>query len=112
MSKKNRNIILIILGFLLSLFLFQLIIGCYLRETFYDSNDDMFVVAFSPIINAGIYHFIFISVMAILVRFTKIDKTYKKILAYLPVYTVVLSLPMSALAVGFANYFHLFGYGG
>lgn len=108
MSKKTKNSILIILGFLFSLFFFQLFIGCGEREKIYNQDCDMFVLEFAPVIDALKYHFIFISAIAILAYFSKIDKTYKKLLAYLPIYTIVLSYPMSILAYEFANYFHLF----
>lgn len=114
MSKKTKIIILIILSFLLTLFLFELIIGCGSMKSTMDYSikhgGNMFAI-YAPIVEAGIYHFIFIIIIAFIAHFKNIDSTYKKILKYLPVYTIVLTLPMSLPAMLLASIFHLYGLG-
>lgn len=115
MSNQTKTTILIILGFLLSLFLFELIIGCGdLQNTVnYASNEGYggpFIV-FTSFVLSGIYHALFIGVIAIILRFTNVNRTYKKIVAYLPVYSIVLTLPMMLVACEVAGFFHLYGLG-
>ena len=115
MSKKTKNIILIILGFLISLFIFELIFGIgnfdRMMEDAMERNLGGPFIIFTSFVLAGIYHAIFIGIIAIILRFTNIDKIYKKIIAYLPVYSLVLILPMMLVAGEFASFFHLYGLG-
>lgn len=114
MSKKTKIIILIILSFLLTLFLFELIVGCGSMKSTVNyaakHGGNMFAI-YAPIAKAGMYHFIFIIIIAFIAHFKNIDNTYKKILKYLPVYTILLTLPMSMPAMFFASFFHLYGLG-
>ena len=117
MSNKTKNIILIILGFLLSLFLFALFIGCgtvnSTMETAIENNwDGGPFIAVGSFILVGLLHCIFIGIIAIIAWFTNINKTYKKILAYLPAFSIILFMPISAFAMCFATFFHLFCFGG
>lgn len=102
MLKKDKNKILIIVLYFLSLLIFELIIGIILFdgdtkkvvEGYYDFFD---IIASS--IKAGIYHFIFISCIAIYVKFSKkIDIEYKHIIYWFPLCTFIFSLPISCLA--------------
>ncbi len=102
MLKKDKNKILIIVLYFLSLLIFELIIWIILfdRDTrkvvegYYDFFD---IIASS--IKAGIYHFIFISCIAIYVKFSKkIDIEYKHIIYWFPLCTFIFSLPISCLA--------------
>ncbi len=102
MLKKDKSKILIIVLYFLSLLIFELIIGIILFdgdtikvvEGYYDFFD---VIASS--IKAGIYHFIFISCLAIYVKFSKkIDIEYKHIIYWFPLCTFLFSLPISCLA--------------
>lgn len=102
MLKKDKNKIFIIVLYFLSLLIFELIIGIVLFdgdtrkvvEGYYD-----FFAIISPSIKAGIYHFIFISCIAIYVKFSKkIDIEYKHIIYWLPLCTFIFALPISCLA--------------
>lgn len=103
MSKKDKNKILIIVFlYFLSLLIFELVIGIILFdgdtrkvvEAYYDFFD---IIVSS--IKAGIYHFIFISCIAIYVKFSKkIDIEYKHIIYWFPLCTFIFSLPISCLA--------------
>ena len=113
MKRETKNKILIILAYLFSLFLFELFIGV---GTFEQNSIecarlgyDNPLVLFTPYVEAGIYHFIFVSFIAICVRFSKkIDKKYKYIIYWFPLFTFYLSLPMSFPASLIANVLHIF----
>ena len=113
MSKKIKNIILIIIVFLISLLFFELVFGVrnfdeMMKEATERDLGGPFII-FTPFVLAGIYHAIFIGIITIILRFTNADKTYKKIIAYLPVYSLVLILPMMLVAGKVASFFHLYG---
>lgn len=102
MSKKSKNKILIVFFYFLSLFIFELIIGIVLVDEdikgVVEGHYDFFAVM-AVSIKAGIYHFIFVSLVAICVKFNKkIDIEYKHIIYCFPLCTYIFSLPMSCLA--------------
>ena len=108
MSKQTKNKILIILFYLISLFLFEFIIGdCNFEKNAQEcvSNGDSVFALFAPYGEAGFYHFIFISCIAIYVKFSKkIDIAYKHIIYWFPLITFIFSLPMGLLAAIFENF--------
>ena len=90
MTRKTKISILIITIYLISLFLFELFIGTartleYVEECV---EQDMFNVL-APLvtpIEAGILHFICVSIVAIICKFIKpIDKSYKNIIYAFPI---------------------------
>lgn len=115
MSKKTRNIILIILIYFISLFIFELIIGVgefektmqYCNEK---GNSNPLIV-FTPCIEAGVYHFIFVAIIAIVcIFYKKLGKSYKKIIYFFPMFTFFLSFPMWMLTTMFCRVFGLYGF--
>lgn len=113
MNKKTKKIIVIISLFLLSLFLFDLVVGCGSLDGSmeYAIENNTSGSQFMPIgvfLLAGIIHCMFVILVAIILHFTKIDKTYKKIVAYSSVYSIVLSLPMGVLSMYFAHFLNIF----
>lgn len=113
MNKKTRNIIVIISLFLLSLFLFDLVVGCGSLDSSmkYAIENNTSGSQFIPIglfLLAGIIHCMFVILVAIIFHFTKVDRTYKKIIAYSSVYSIVLSLPMGVLSMFFAHFLNLY----
>lgn len=112
MSKQTKNKILIILFYLISLFLFEFIIGdCNFEKNAQEcvSNGDSVFALFAPYGEAGFYHFIFISCIAIYVKFSKkIDIEYKHIIYWLPLCTFIFALPMSCLATYVVKAYFLF----
>lgn len=88
--------------FFLSLLIFELVIGIVLFDgdtrKVVDGYYDFFAV-FTSSIKAGVYHFIFISCIAIYVKFSpKIDIEYKHIIYWFPLFTFIFALPISCLA--------------
>ena len=108
MSTQTKNKILIILFYLISLFLFEFIIGdCNFEKNAQEcvSNGDSVFALFALYGEAGFYHFIFISCIAIYVKFSKkIDIAYKHIIYWFPLITFIFSLPMGLLAAIFGNF--------
>jgi len=61
-------------------------------------------------IEAGIWHFICVSIVAIICKFIKpIDKSYKNIIYAFPIITFIFSIPMGLLTTYLANIFNWFG---
>ena len=115
MSKKTRNIILIILCYILSLFLFEVLIGDgnFERVT-QDCEQKGFNTPFpymTSYIIAGITHFVLVTIIAFICIFIKnMDKEYKRIIYSFPIITFTFSFPMALLAMLFARAFHLYGF--
>lgn len=114
MTKKTKNIILIILIYIISLFIFELIIGVggfektiqYCEE---NGNANPLIVYVS-MTEAGVYHFIVVSIIAIACMFyKKLDKNYKTVIYLFPMFTFFFSFPMWMLAVMFCRVFRLYG---
>ena len=107
MSKKNKNIILIISSFLLFMFLFEMI-NCLILNKIEMDNDsfaDMMTIVL-------VYPVIIVSIIALIVRFNKtlnkkIDKTYRKIIYYIPIYALILPIPIFILAGTFLKIIHI-----
>lgn len=108
MSKQTKNKILIILFYLISLFLFEFIIGdCNFEKNAEKCVTDgaNFFALFAPYVEVGFYHFIFISCIVIYVKFSKkIDIEYKHIIYWFPLITFIFSLPMGLLSAIFGNF--------
>ena len=107
MSKKNKNIALIISIFLLLLFLNDMVITIIVNKIDMDSSsfERMMEIRF-------IYPFIGFSILALIVRFNKtlnkkIDKTYRKIIYYLPVYALIMPIPIGLLSGYFLKIIHI-----
>ena len=107
MSKKNKNIVLLISIFLLLLFLNDMVITIIVNKIDMDSStfERMMEINF-------IYPFIVFSIVALIVRFNKkinqkIDKTYRKIIYYLPIYALVLSPLIGLLSGYFLEMIHI-----
>lgn len=103
MSKKDKNEILIVLLYFLSFLIFDVVIAIGQFDgdprKIVEGHYDFFAVLAS-FANAGVYHFIFISCIAIYVKFSKkIDVEYKNIIRYFPLCTFILALPMSTPTV-------------
>ena len=114
MNKKTKISILIITIYFISFFLFELFIGTartleYVEECV---EQDMFNVL-APLvtpIEAGIWYFICVSIVAIICKFIKqIDKSYKYIIYSFPLITFIFSIPVGILATYFATFFGWFG---
>ena len=107
MSKKNKNIILIISSFLLFMFLFEMI-NCLILNKNEMDND-----SFSNIMTIVlVYPVIIFSIIALIVRFNKtlnkkIDKTYRKIIYYIPIYALILPIPIFILVSTFLKIIHI-----
>ena len=115
MSKKTKNIILMIIIYIISLFLFELIIGVgnfsKVEEICVRNGYNTPFPYFISFVFAGIYHFIFVTAVAIISLFFKrIDKAYKTTLFIFPFFTYLFSLPMMIPACYFATAFHLYGF--
>ena len=100
MSKETKIKIVIVIGYFISLFLFELVnnILNYNKYMEFVESIDVHVLAviFIPSIEAGICHFICVSIMAIIGKFfLKISKEYKKIIYFFPVLTFIFTIPMS-----------------
>ena len=115
MSKKTINIIVIVLCYFISLFLFELLIGDgNFMKIAEDCDKKGFNTPFpymTSYIIAGINHFVVVSFIAIIFIFVKnINSAYKKIIYSFPIITFVFYLPMSFLSTLFAKAFHLYGF--
>lgn len=115
MSKKTRNIVIIILCYIISLFLFELIIGdgnfMKVAEDCERKGFNTPFPYFTSYIIAGINHFVLVTFIAIICKFVKkIDSTYKRIIFSFPIITFIFSFPMSFLSTSFAKAFHLYGF--
>ncbi len=114
MTRKTKISILIITIYLISLFLFELFIGTartleYVEECV---EQDMFNVL-APLvtpIEAGIWHFICVSIVAIICKFIKpIDKSYKNIIYAFPIITFIFSIPVGLMTLYISSFFGWFG---
>lgn len=115
MSKKTRNIIIIVLCYFVSLFLFELIIGdgnfMKIAEDCDQKGANTPFPYMTSYVIAGINHFVLVSFIAIKFIFVKnINSAYKKIIYSFPIITFIFSLPMSFLSTLFAKVFHLYGF--
>ena len=114
MSKKTKNKILIILIYFISLFIFEVIIGVggFEKTIQYcaEKGNSNPLMVYAPMIEAGVYHFIFVSIIAIAcIFYKKLDKSYKIIIYFFPMFTFYLSFPMWLLAAMFCRVFGLYG---
>ncbi len=96
MSKIEKNKWLIIALYFLSLMLFELItVSCrfdirMVTEGYYD-----FFAVIGAFIEGGIYHFIFVSFLALYVKFSKrIKNEYKNLFYWFPLCTFIFTYPM------------------
>ena len=114
MSKKSKNKILIIFIYFISFFIFELIIGVggiektlqYCAET----GNVTPLIIYVPIVEAGVYHFIFVSIIAIAcVFYKKLDRSYKTIIYFFPMFTFFFSYTMWILTTMFCKVFGLYG---
>lgn len=114
MTRKTKISILIITIYFISFFLFELFIGTartlgYVEECV---EQDMFNVL-APLvthIEAGIWYFICVSIVAIVCKFIKqIDKTYKHIIYFFPVVTFIFSIPVGLMTLYISSFFGWFG---
>ena len=114
MTRKTKISILIITTYFISFFLFELFIGTartleYLEECV---EQDMFNVL-APLvthIEAGIWHFICVSIVAIICKFIKqIDKSYKNIIYAFPIITFIFSIPVGLMTLYISSFFGWFG---
>ena len=114
MNKKTKISILIITIYFISFFLFELFIGTartleYVEECV---EQDMFNVL-APLvtsIEAGIWHFICVSIVAIICKFIQqINKSYKNIIYAFPIITFIFSIPMGILTTYLSNILNWFG---
>ena len=112
MSKKTKNKLLIIILYIISLFLFEFFIGqCNFKKAEQEcfENGYFFTYIFGPYIGAGVYHFIFISFIAICVALNKkIDTQYKHIVYWLPIATYTFSFPMGMVCMIIYNFFNTY----
>ena len=112
MKQETKNKILIVLAYFISLILFELVIGIgtfdqSARESAKLGYDNPFVL-FAPFAEAGFYHFIFVSLVAIYVRVSKkIAKDYKHVIYWFPLLTFYLTLPMSIPTAIIARILHI-----
>ncbi|MEG1008753.1 MAG: hypothetical protein RSF67_02860 [Clostridia bacterium] len=112
MSKKICKIIILIIFYIISLILFELVIGI----GNFDKNaiesaklgiDNPFVV-FTPFAEAGICHFICVSIIAIYVKFNKnINSTIKNTIFCFPLFTFILTFPMMFPTIWIARLFQI-----
>lgn len=99
MTKKDKNEILIVFLYFLSFLIFDLVIVIWEFDgnvqEIVGGNCDVFTLLAS-FADAGVYHFIFITIIAVCVKISKkIDIEYKNIIRYFPLCTFILALPMS-----------------
>lgn len=98
MTKTERNKILIVVLYFLSFLIFDLIseiimFNGNLREMIGGNYNFFKLLAFYA--KAGVYHFIFVSCIAIYTKFNKkINVEYKNIIRWFPLCTFILALPM------------------
>ena len=115
MSKKTINIILLILAYIISLFLFEVLIGdrnCMrIMQDCEQKGFNTFLPYMTSYIIADLNHFVLVTAIAIVCKFIKkIDITYKRIIYTFPIFTLVLFYPMTILSMLFAKAFHLYGF--
>ena len=115
MSKKTRNIIILILCYFISLFLFEVLIGdknCMrIMQNCEQKGFNTPFPYFTSYMIAGINHFILVTGIAIVVTFIKkIDKAYKITFYTFPAITFIFTYPMMIPAMLFAKAFHLYGF--
>lgn len=114
MNKKTKISILIITIYFISFFLFELFIGTarileYAEECVEKDIFNVLAPLVTPI-EAGIWYFICVSIVAIICKFIKqIDKSYKYIIYSFPLITFIFSIPVGLLATYFATFFGWFG---
>ncbi len=116
MSKKNKNIILIISTFILFMFLYEIVILPMIMKwspilSSADTSIEWGMLGYM-LVQALIYPSIIVSIVALIVRFNKkinqkIDKTYRKIIYYLPIYALVLSPLIGLLSGYFLEMIHI-----
>ena len=112
MAKTTKNKMFLVLGFFVSLIVFELIIGIgtfekNATEAARLGYDNPFVL-FAPFGEAAFYHFIFVSFIAIIVKFIKkIPLEYKHVLYWFPLYTVYLAMPMCIPTIYIAKILNL-----
>ena len=99
MSRENKIKILLIISYFLSLFLFELVYITlnFEREikTMVEMNYYFPLSIITPVIQAGIYHFVIVTILAIIIKFSsKIRKEYKKIIYSFPLLTFIFTIPM------------------
>ncbi len=114
MTKKTKISVLIIVIYFLSLFVFEFFIGAGRGMKILQEAEEKGVLGiFTPMITfieAGMIHFICVSIIAIFCRYNlSINKTYKHITYIFPLLTFIFSIPVGLLAVYLANYLNLFG---
>lgn len=115
MSQKTKNIILLILFCIVSLFLFEVLIGDgNIRRIEKDCEEKGFNTFFPYMTSymiASLNHFVLVTAIAIVCKFIKkMDITYKRIIYSFPIITLTLSYPMTILSMLFAKTFHLYGF--
>ena len=115
MSQKTKKILLMIVIYAISLFLFELIIGNgNFEKVEHECIEKGYYTPFpyfTSFIEAGIYHFIVVTIIAIICKFNKkIGITYKKVIYIFPFLTFIFSLPMMIPTTLFARAFHLYGF--
>ena len=98
MTKTEKNEIIIIVLYFLSFLIFDLVsVGIM-----FDGNlskmiggNYNFFELLASFANAGVYHFIFVSFIAICIKFNKkINIEYKNIIRWFPLCTFIFALPM------------------
>lgn len=114
MCKKTKNKLIIIFLYFLSFLLFDLIFVIYKFDgnvgEIIGGNYDFFDLLAS-FADAGVYHFVFISFIAICVKFIKdLDIEYKHIFYWFPLCTFIFALPMIIpTAIVIRIYLYIFG---
>lgn len=115
MSKKTKIIILIILCYIISYFLFEVLIGDgNFRRIEKDCEEKGFNTFFPYMTSymiASLNHFVLVTATAIVCKIIKkLDITYKRIIYTFPIFTLILFYPMTILSMVFARTFHLYGF--
>ena len=114
MTRKNKNIFLIITIYFLSFILFELFIGAARALENAKISEELGMLSiftpFETLIEAGICHFIFVSVIALMCKFIKkIDKAYKHIIYFFPLITFIFAIPIGLMVTYTSNYLNWFG---
>lgn len=114
MTRKTKISLLIITIYFIAFFLFELFIGTartleYMEECVELERFNVLAPLVTHI-EAGIWYFICVSMVAIVCRFIKrIDKSYKHIVYSFPIITFIFSIPMGLMTTYLANILNWFG---